>query len=120
RQITWQGYYTSDIYFSKVEKGQWTSAQNMGESVNSIEDEECVFVTPDGKKMVIFEENEKNITGDLFMVSLETDSTKPIGFPEPVNSQSREAQGCITEDGNIVIISSDRIGGQGGLDLYML
>ncbi len=117
---SWQGYFTSDIYFSKVVAGQWTKPKSIG-SINTAEDEQCVFVTPDGKKMVIYMDNEL-VSGDLFLASMVGKSktfSKPVPFPEPVNTPDLELEGCITEDGEMLIISSDRIAGMGETDLYM-
>ena len=117
---SWQGYFTSDIYFSKVVAGQWTKPKSIG-PINTAEDEQCVFVTPDGRKMVIYMDNEL-VSGDLFLASMVGKSktfAKPVPFTEPVNTPDLELEGCITEDGEMLIISSDRIAGLGETDLYM-
>ncbi len=117
---SWQGYFTSDIYFSKVAAGQWTKAKSLA-PINSPEDEQCVYVTRDGKKMIIYMDNETT-TGDLFMSTMSAKSkafSKPVPFLDPVNTPDLELEGCITEDGNTLIISSDRIAGLGETDLYM-
>ncbi len=114
-----QGYFSSDIYVSEVKNGQWTKAKNMGPEVNSVADEQCVYVTPDGKKMIIFEDNENN-TGDIFTVPLlELNQQPPVTFQQPVNTEFREFEGCITENENMLFISSNRPGGLGETDLYM-
>ena len=114
-----QGYFTSDIYVSEVKDGKWTTPQNMGPVVNSIEDEHCVYVEPGGKKMIIFQDNE-NVTGDIFLVPLqELQQTPPVNFEQPVNTDYREFEACITDDEHLLIISSDREGGFGETDLYM-
>jgi tetratricopeptide (TPR) repeat protein len=120
---SWMGYYTSDIYFSNVTNGQFTKARNLGTLVNTAEDEQCVYVTPDGKNMIIYQDNAKSgISGDLFLTSTGKGKTfqKPVGFNEPVNTQDLELEGCITSDLNTLIISSDRKGGAGATDLYMI
>jgi tetratricopeptide (TPR) repeat protein len=120
---SWQGYYTSDIYSSKVTGGQFTKARNLGTLVNTAEDEQCVYITPDGKNMIVYQDNAKlNISGDLFLSSLGKGKTfpKPVGFNEPVNTFDLELEGCILHDLNTLIISSDRKGGLGETDLYML
>ncbi len=119
KEITWQGYYSSDIYFSTVEKGEWGNAENIGSTINSKEDEECIFVSTDGKKMIVYEEN-GNVAGDLFVIPLDNMNSKPVNFKEPVNTQFGEFQACLSADENTVVISSDRPGGLGGKDLYIL
>ncbi len=120
KNTSWQGYFTADIYFSKVKSGQWTKAKNMGTVINTAEDEECVSLTPDGKNMIIYFDND-NISGDLFQSTTNKNKTfqKPIGFNDPVNTDFLELEGCLADDGNILIISSDRKGGLGETDLWM-
>lgn len=120
---SWEGYYTSDIYFSKVVNGAFTKAHNLGTMVNTPEDEECVYVTPDGRNMIVYQDNaEKNISGDLFLSSLGKGKTfpKPIAFSSPLNTDDLELEGCITSDLKSMIIATDRKGGMGETDLYML
>ena len=119
KSINSQGYFSSDIYVSEVKDGQWAKAKNMGPEVNSVADEQCVYVSPSGKKMIIFEDNE-NSTGDLFSVPLlELHQQPPVTFQQPVNTEFREFEGSITEDENMIFISSNRPGGLGETDLYM-
>ena len=116
---SWQGYYTSDIYFSKVVAGQWSKPKSIGPMINSPEDEQCVFVTPDGKKMIVYIDNE-TASGDLFMTTMKNKAfPRPVSFLEPINTLDLELEGCITEDGNMLIIASDRAAGLGETDLYM-
>jgi tetratricopeptide (TPR) repeat protein len=120
---SWEGFFTSDIYYSKVVNGAFTKARNLGTLVNSPEDEQCVYITPDGKNMVVYEDNQTlGISGDLFITSLGKGKTfpKPAGFDEPLNTNDLELEGCITADLKTMIISSDRKGGLGETDLYML
>ncbi len=115
-----QGYFTSDIYFSKVVEGEWTKAKSIGNSINTPEDEQCVYVTPDGKNMIIAVDNEFAVE-DLFTTTSVKDGQfpAPVPFDLPVNTKRIELEGSITEDGNTLIISSNRKGGFGEMDLYM-
>ncbi len=118
---SWQGYYTSDIYFSKVQNGKWSKAKNAGPLLNSQEDEQCVYLSPDGKIMVVYIDNQK-VASDLFVTSMSgkiKNFPKPTIIDEPISSADVEFEGCITEDGSTIIFNSDRAGGFGGMDLYM-
>ena len=116
---SWQGYYTSDIYFSKVVAGQWTKSKTMGPMINSAQDEQCVYVTPDGKRMIIYMDNE-TASGDLFMTTMKNKAfPRAVGFLEPINTVDLELEGCITEDGTMLIVASDREAGLGEADLYV-
>jgi len=118
---SWQGYYTSDIYFSKVQNGQWSRAKNAGPILNSQEDEQCVYITPGGKIMIVYIDNEK-VANDLFITAISGKNKnfpKPVLIKDPISSAYTEFEACITEDGNMLIFNSDRPGGLGGMDLYM-
>lgn len=118
---SWQGYYTSDIYFSKVQNGQWTKARNAGPLINSQEDEQCVYISSDAKIMIVYEDNQK-VSGDLFITAVNSkikNFPKPVLLGEPVSSGDTEFEACINDEGTIIIFNSDRPGGFGGMDLYM-
>lgn len=119
KQKSWQGYFTSDIYLSRVEEGQWSKVNKLGENINTPEDEECVYLSPDGTKMIMCEEN-ASVVDDLFYVSLEAPKPRPFAYSEPINTAFREYQGCVSEDGNTMFIASDREGGLGETDIYMV
>ncbi|MFY9309319.1 MAG: tetratricopeptide repeat protein [Bacteroidia bacterium] len=115
----WQNELPSDIYYSYVKDGQWTKAEKFGQTLNTAEDEACVYVQPDGKNMIVYQDNE-NASGDLFQVAIEDQPGKPESFTGPVNTQFREYEGCLIEEGNAFIFSSDREGGLGETDLYIV
>ncbi len=115
-----EGFFTTDIYYSNVREGQWMRARGM-RRVNTIEDEQCVYISPDGNNMIIYLDNNKEY-GDIFLSTKPSNSRgftipKPLG--EPANSKYLEMQGTIFGEGTRLIVSSNRPGGQGGLDLYL-
>lgn len=118
---SWQGYYTSDIYYSKVQNGQWGKARNAGPLINSQEDEQCVYLSSDGKILIVYVDNQK-VSEDLFITAITPkvkNFQKPVILPEPVSTEYTEFEACVTDDGNILVFNSDRPGGYGGMDLYM-
>ncbi|MGB3948760.1 MAG: hypothetical protein WBM13_12300 [Bacteroidia bacterium] len=118
---SWQGYFTSDIYFSKVVAGQWTKPKSIGPIINTPEDEQCVYLSPNGRKMILYMDNEMT-SGDLFVSEMKANAKsfpKPVPFALPINTPELELEGCISDDGKMMIISSDRLQGLGGTDLYM-
>jgi len=121
--LTWQGFYSSDIYFSKVKNGEWTKAKNIGPAINTSEDEQCVHVSPDGKTMLVYKDDAVNkIIGDLFITRLQKNKTmgKPETILAPINSEkTNELEGYLFVDENTIIIASDKEGTFGGMDLFM-
>jgi len=122
--LTWQGYFSSDIYFSKVKNGEWIKAKNIGLQINTAEDEQCVHVSQDGKTMVVYKDDAKNkISGDLFLTQMGKTKIfpKPIAFEPPANMEKfNELEGYLYTDENTLIIASDRDGTLGEMDLFMI
>jgi hypothetical protein len=114
------GYFSSDIFVSKVANGQWQKAKNMGPMFNGPYDEECVGISSDGKNMIVFV-NHPDIGADLLHAEYAPKGknfAKPAEFPEPVNTEYGEFEGCFTADGSAVYFASDRKGGFGEADIY--
>ena len=120
---SFEGFYTSDIYVSRKTNGQFGKSKNLGTLINTAEDEQCVYVTPDGRNMIIYIDNTKlKISDDLFMASADKGKAfpKPTGFNDPVNTDFAEMEGCITKDLSLMFVASDRPGGMGETDIYMI
>jgi hypothetical protein len=114
------GYFTSDIFTSTVEKGQWIKARSIGFAINTTEDEECVAITPDGKNMIVYVDRE-DMPSDLLHTEISTKSgsfIKPLPFNEPVNTKNLELEGFYNPDANTLYFVSNRKNGLGGTDIY--
>lgn len=115
------GYFTSDIYYSDLTDTSWSKAATIGNVVNTMEDEQCVYVTPDGKDMILSLDTEISF-GDIFHTAPVRKGifSKLIMYDKPINTKRTELEGCITMDGNMMIVSrKTRKGGFGETDLYM-
>ena len=105
------GYGGTDIYYSQYIDGVWTSPENLGDKVNTIEDEMFPFVSKDN--VLYFASNGHPAIGGLdnFYVNL-NDIGKPEGEIEnmgyPINSLADDF-GIITKDnGRTGFFSSNR------------
>ncbi|MBC7862724.1 MAG: PD40 domain-containing protein [Bacteroidia bacterium] len=119
-QISAAGYFSADIYYSKVNKGQWTTAKNMGPLFNTKEDEECVAITSDGKKMIVYVYHD-DTGSDLFYAEYPAKGkafARPVGFLEPVNTDAAELEACFNTEATMLFFVSDRKGGHGEADIY--
>lgn len=111
-----------DIYRSRwnAQASDWGVAENLGPVVNSIYDEEGVFVHPDGKTLYFSSKGHSSMGGyDIFRTRLEDGRwTKPENMGVPVNSPDDDLFFAITADGSTGYFSSFRKDGFGEDDIY--
>ncbi len=114
------GYFSSDIYVSRVKNGQWQKAKNLSAPINTVDDEEIVGLTPDGKSMVIYVDR-KLIASDLMHAELLKNNKtfgQPMAYTEPINTEGLELEGCYTADKNTLYFVAVRKNGMGEADIY--
>jgi outer membrane protein OmpA-like peptidoglycan-associated protein len=108
-----------DIFYSKKEGDKWTRAKNIGTNVNTLFNESNLALSPDGKTLFIYRDEN---AGDVYFSTREGNEetwTVPQPLPGDVNSTYRETSVSISKDGNRLYFSSDRPGGLGGSDIYV-
>jgi len=94
------GYHSSDIYYSKVENGQWTKTVNAGRNINTALDEQVVGLKSDGLEMYVYLDHIEKF-GDLYISTRKDLSAE---FPrskicDPLINEKVESSGCLSEDG---------------------
>ncbi len=110
--------YFEDIYYTKLENGEWKEAENMGKPVNSDLHDATVGLSLDGQKLIIYRDTKKE-NGNIFVTQRNGNSWgEPEPLPEPINSKDKETAACYSPDGNTIYFVSDRNGGIGGKDIY--
>ncbi len=94
----------------------WYQAKNLGEPINSPFHESVIGVSVDGQTLFLFRE------GDIYVSELKgTRWTKPRALPKPINlKESAEKSVALFPDGSKMLIVSDRPGGYGGLDIWIV
>lgn len=117
------GYGGSDIWMvEKKNKKEWGKPVNLGPEVNSKYDEAGMFLAPDGKTL-FFCSNGPNSMGsyDIFRTVYENGSwSTPVNLGFPINSTFREGQLTVSADARYAYFSSNRNGGLGETDIYMV
>jgi tetratricopeptide (TPR) repeat protein len=113
------GYFSSDVYFSTVKKGEWQKAKNLGAPINTVDDEEIVGLTPDGQNMIIYVDR-KDIASDLMHAEVQRNKKfgRPLPFNEPVNTEGLELEGSYSADANTMFFAAVRKNGLGEADIY--
>lgn len=115
------GMGSCDLYESKAQAGQWGTAKNLGYFVNSREWDGQVYLSKSGKLLIFASERYGGLGGkDLYFTQRNPQGQweRPIPFPAPINSPYDEQGPTFLEDRQILVFSSDRPGGAGGLDFY--
>ena len=113
-----------DIIFSGKkddEEKYWGKGQSAGHEVNSAFHEGSVFMAPDGQTMYFSSQGHSSIGGyDIFVSYRDKHGLwgKPLNLGAPINSPYDELYFTIAANGKYAYFSSNRAGGNGGMDIY--
>lgn len=115
------GDFTANIYFARVNKGKYEKAQPLTGNINDPAiDEEIVGLSRDGKK-AIFCTGTSSGNSDLKIALLNNGRvTAYEPMPKGVNTQYHEIAATFGPGQNEIYFASDRPGGFGGIDLYVI
>ncbi len=108
-----------DIYHSVKSDTIWSTAVNMGPTINTASHDASVGLSPDGQELFVYRATPAN-GGDLFISNLTGtvwSEPKPLGHN--INTTSWEPSASTTSDENILFFTSSKKGGLGGRDIYM-
>lgn len=119
------GYGGFDIYkITKLPDGTWSLPINLGPSINTEYDETAPFMHPDGVTLYFSSNGHQTMGGyDIFRstVNEETytwNSPENIGYP--INTTEDDVFYVTSVDGNRAYYASEKAGGIGEKDLYMI
>jgi outer membrane protein OmpA-like peptidoglycan-associated protein len=111
-----------DIWVSRWDAiaSTWGEATNLGPTVNTLQDEEGIYVHPDGKSIYFSSHGHTSMGGyDVFKSALvDGHWSKPENLGWPVNSPEDDLYFVMTADGATGYFSSVRADGFGEDDLY--
>ncbi len=113
-----------DIYrVVRLPNGEWSKAQNLGGVVNTVHDEDGVFIHPNGRTMYFSSAGHNSSGGfDIFMTEMQDDGswTPPTNLGYPLNTTDDDVFFITTADGRRGYFSSDQNGGYGEKDIYFV
>lgn len=117
-----QGLYFEDIFFSEKINGQWSEAKVADNMINAVGHDACLYISPDGNYMIIYKANSAAVTyGSIFETYLKNGKwSEPTLMVGDVNSSHWQTDVNLSADGKTMFYTSDRPGGQGGRDLWMI
>ncbi len=112
----------SDVYRSSWDEaaGDWGTAENLGPDINTMYDEEGVFLPTDGNTLYFASQGHTSMGGyDLFKSELRNGKwSKPENLGWPINSPGDDQFLVLSADGATGYFNSVRSGGMGGDDIY--
>lgn len=115
--------YQEDFYISFLkEDGSWGQAMNLGDPINTDDNEGAQTMTADGQQLFFTGCNRKGGLGscDIYRSLKQGRSwSRPENLGAPVNTRGWESQPSISSDGKTLYFSSSRPEGKGGMDIWM-
>lgn len=114
--------FEEDFYVSTLNNGQWGKARPLGPPLNTHYNEGVQSISPDGRTFVFTacEKDDSFGSCDLYVAeNVGGKWQKPINLGPNINTKSWETQPTLSADGNMLIFTSTRPGGQGKADLWM-
>ena len=112
-----------DIWSCMQDKeGKWGKAINLGAIVNSIEDEESVFMHPDGKTLYFSSKRKGGLGGyDIYKTELVKNKwSLPKNIGKPINTDGDDLFFVMEANGKIAYYSSDQKGTLGEKDIFKI
>jgi len=111
-----------DIWYSKqLKNGKWSVPENLGDSINTPEDELAPFIHYDGQTLYFSSFGHQGMGGsDMFIARKNTNGkwSVPENLGYPINTYYNEESIIVSADGKLGFFSSDMKGGYGQKDIY--
>ncbi len=110
-----------DIWVATLAKdGGFNPPVNLGDSINTPDDEFAPFIHPDGNTLYFSSNGHIGLGGfDIFMSKKDSLGrwSKPVNLGYPINTNKDEIGLIVNAKGDMAMLASDRLGGRGS-DIY--
>jgi len=106
------------IMFSKYIRDKWQPPVEINSQLNAGDDCSSCALNSDGTLLLIYKND--NFDGNIYSAEYINDSWTPIRkLNQNINTRFYESHASISADGKRLYFTSNRDGGNGGLDIYM-
>ncbi len=106
------------INMTRMEDGKWSSPVNITPQIQSDGDQHVNSLSLDGKELYL--NLEDNFNSDIYYSKFENDQwTKSEPLGKQINTKFWESHACISPDGKELLLTSNRKGSYGGMDIYV-
>ncbi len=117
------GFGAYDLYVSHLENGEWTKAELLPLPINTQKDDFDPFITPDGNMLYLNSNrggpDKKDV--DIWRFDFKEGRwTSPRLMGGPFLSDRHDYDPCLSPDGKRFYFTSDRDGGLGDADIYVV
>jgi len=115
-----------DIYMARrLPNGEYAAPINLGPIINTEYDEDAPFIHPDGKTLYFSSKGHKSMGGyDIFSCTIDLETAKiltnPVNVGYPINTADDDVFFVWSPDNKRAYFASEREGGYGEKDIYML
>ncbi len=106
------------ILFSKKIRGKWQTPVEITFDLNAGEDCSSCSLNKDGTELFLYKKD--NFDGNIYSSRYVNDKWTPITkLNKNINTKYYESHASVSSDGKKLYFTSNREGGQGGLDIYV-
>ncbi len=120
-----EGKYYEDIYFSEKKQNVWSDPVLVQDLINVQENSSCLFLSSDAQMMYLSMVNNDPKVGNIGRGIYESKLngvhwSEPTFLDESINSKYWETYASLDIYSNLLFFVSDRDGGYGGKDIWMV
>lgn len=113
------GQFPEKVYCSTFANQKWQSPDPLTSFFRKQDHESALSISADGKELFLFhnDRNGKNLYRSVFVNNT---WQEPQKLPYPINSDADETHASLSADKSTLFFTSNREGGYGGIDIYMV